>query len=180
MKDVPEMMGFKIPGDQKVPVPVRNWNGMKLALWRSRTGWDIAAKEATEILARCRHDPHCDGEMDESVVCSPTCPDREIRMSALVILNAAKMFAPVSAQRIAGDPYYAPSREFFSEVIAELAASQAELEALQAAGVRFPPPANEEAVLPKRTALRIREGEFGEEELQEPEETSTLAQEISQ
>jgi len=75
------------------------------------------------------------------------CPDRETRASALVILGAARMFAPIDARQLAREPYFAPSREFFSEVMSELAAAQAELEtiyeALRTAGIPVPtPPAN--------------------------------------
>jgi len=65
-------------------------------------------------------------------------------MSALVILGAAGMFAPVDARKVAQEQYWAPTREYYSAVIAECAAAQAELEAaleaLRAAGIEPPPP----------------------------------------
>jgi len=139
-----KMMGFEMPGDQKVPVPVRDWNGMKLGLWRSKVAWDFAARAATEIIAECAHMAGCPGILSETSPCSPDCIDREKRMSALVILNAARMFAPINARKLASEPYFAPSREYFSEVISELAAAQIELEALRgalrAAGMQPPSP----------------------------------------
>lgn len=158
-----KMMGFEASGDQRVPVMVRDWNGMKLALWRSKVAWDIAAREAAEILGRCVHAPDCLGEDLETELCLPHCPDRELRMSALVIMNAARMFAPIDARRVANEPYMAPSREYFSEVIAELATTQLERdvlrEALRAAGVEPPsPPENpEKPRLPARATTRLRE-----------------------
>ena len=59
-------------------------------------------------------------------------------MSALVILNAARQFAPVDARQLAKAPYYAPSREQFSEVLGELGAAQAELKALRGTVVTMP------------------------------------------
>lgn len=170
--DQKKMQGFEIPGDQKIPVTVRDWNGMKLAAWRSKVAWEIAAREATEILRGCEHVNGCPGEDDDTQPCvsdrwekphqeaddtdgvylaapgvqvQKGCPDRELRMSALVVLNAARMFAPIDARRVAADPYMAPSREYFSEMIAELAATQVEnnalREALRAANVPVPSPA---------------------------------------
>jgi hypothetical protein len=165
------MMGLEVAGDKKIPIVIRDWNGMKLALWRSKEAWEIAKREAEAILSRCRHKDNCpaihdetrpclsdryekhlqgDGETDEDyaarqgVRVQEGCPDRELRMSASVILNAARMFAPIDARRPAAEPYTAPSREYFSEVIGELGAAQLELDvlraALQEAGAEVPTP----------------------------------------
>ena len=132
-----------IPGDQKVPVPVRDWNALKLGLWRSKIAFDVARHQALEIIDRCAHLDGCPGAQVETEPCiAPTfdekgqmvqlgCPDREIRMSALVILNAARQLAPIDPRRTANEPYYAPSREYFSEVLSTLAATLAELEAMK-------------------------------------------------
>jgi hypothetical protein len=150
--DPRNMMGFDIPGDQRVPVPVRDWNAMKLAVWRSRVGWKIAEDRAMEIIASCRHADGCQGKDIETAPCLSGCPDREYRMSALVILNAARMFAPVHAPKPADAPYYAPSREYFSDVLAELAGSQVEIlrlrEMLRAAGIEPSPPSPDPALPP--------------------------------
>lgn len=162
-----KMMGFESLGDQRVPIAVRDWNGLKLALWRSKVAWDIALRAAAEIIDRCEHAEGCPGKESETTPCLPYCSDRELRMSALVILNAARMFAPIDARRSANDPYLAPSREYFSEVVAELASAQAELEALRAAGVEMPaPPENtEQRVLPEaRATRRLVEYDPNEEE----------------
>lgn len=178
MRSTDKMMGFEAPGDQKVPIPARDWNAMKLALWRSRAAWEIAAHAATEILDHCRHVDGCPGLEDETAPCpgptitfneeggssaqvlGPACADRELRMSALVILNAARQLAPVIARRPADAAYYAPSREYFSEVLAELTATQTEnavlREALRAAGVEPPaPPPNPDQILPKRAPAQL-------------------------
>lgn len=147
-----KMMGLINPGDQKVTVPVRDWNAMKLALWRSRNGWLIAGRQALEILGSCFHDSNCPGIDDETAPCLQECADREQRMSALVILNAARQFAPVNARQLLNEPYYAPSRERYSEVLAELSACQAELEALKE---RIQPPPNPEPASLKQPPVKI-------------------------
>jgi len=173
-----QMLGTEIPGDQKVSVPSRDWSALKLALWRSRGAWEIVVHAATEILGNCRHLRGCPGLEDETEPCpgptitfneeggnsaqvlGPACADRELRMNALVILNAARQFAPAVARRPADGAYYAPSREHFSEVLAALAAAQVEIErlraALRAAGVEPPAPTpNEDQTLPTRTPAKL-------------------------
>lgn len=161
------MMGYATPGDQKVSIPIRDWNALRLALWRSRVGWETAMRAAVEIVDRCEHVDGCPGTENESEPCLPDyyehagtttvlvsrgCKDREMRMSALVVLNAARMFAPVDARRLANDPYFAPSREYFSEVLATLAATQLELDALHASGAQAAPGSNEGPLLPIQRA----------------------------
>lgn len=153
-----KMMGLLTPGDEKVQVPQRDWNALKLAAWRSRTGWVIAVRQAIEIVQRCKHAHGCPGETVETEPCLPACPDREQRMSALVVLNAARQFAPVNARQLVNEPYYAPSRERYSEVLAELAACQAELEVL---GMRADAPPN--ATLPKLQPEPLKIPEYIEE-----------------
>jgi hypothetical protein len=157
-----EMMGLEIPGDRRVPISVRDWNAMRLALWRSSVGWGIVMRQAVSILDDCLHDPSCPGADSETELCLPNCEDREKRMSALVILNAARQFAPVDARRAADDQYFAPSREYFSEVLSSLAAAQAEneilREALRRAGIEAPtPPPNETPAVPPRLGPSKRE-----------------------
>ena len=151
--DNQKMMGLKTPGDQKVSVPVRDWNAMKLALWRSRTGWEITARSALEALGRCKHLEGCPGVGDDDEPCLAGCEDRETRMSLLVILGAARMFAPFDARRPAAESFLAPSREYFSEVMGELSAGQIENDALRAAltaaGIEIPAPAPDVKPLPE-------------------------------
>ena len=137
--DHQKMMGFDVPGDQKVPVPVRDWNAMRLALWRSKVAWDIAARAAADLVERAAHMEGCPGKELETEPCLPDCPDRELRMSALVILNAARQFAPANVHKPANAPYFAPSREYFSEVISELEVARAELEVLRGSKMTEPP-----------------------------------------
>ena len=133
--DNAKLQGFVSPDDKKVPVPIRHWEGMKRRLWHSKIAWEIALREANNLLGRGAHMEGCEAKTVETAPCLPDCPDRELRMSALVILNAARQFGPLDAIRSEG-PYFAPSREHFSEVISELGACQAELEALDSDGSR--------------------------------------------
>jgi len=73
------------------------------------------------------------------------CPDREMRMSALVILTAARQSAPVNAPKPTDEPYFAPSREYFSEVLSSLAAAQIEIERLREELKRKSAPPTEQA-----------------------------------
>ena len=139
MNKIPtKMMGYESPDDKKVSVPLGILNAQKLALWRSKYAWDIAVRQAEEIVDKCDHAPECPALTDEAALCLPECVDREIRMSALVILNAARQFAPLDARQLAKQPYYAPSREHFSAVYGELAATQAELEAIRGTVITVP------------------------------------------
>jgi hypothetical protein len=126
-----KMMGF-VDDKKKVSVDERWWAAAKLALWRQKVAWTIVQRQAESILAGCRHEAGCEGQTNESASCRPGCPDLEARLSALVIVNAARQFSPIDARKLAEAPYTAPSREYFSEVVAELVACQAELEALKA------------------------------------------------
>jgi len=158
------MMGLEVPGDERVPVPVRDWRGMKRALWRSKASWEIAEREAREIVKRCAHAVGCPAQKIESEPCvsdrydfegvliSHGCPDREQRMSALVILNAARAYGPVDARRPADETYYAPSREYFSEVLGELGAAHAELEALRGGVQQVTLPPDDDLVPPTQPA----------------------------
>lgn len=171
VRDPQEMMGRSTPDDQRVALPIRVWNALKLALWRSRYAWEIVAQRSHEIVGQCYHVPGCPGLQEETSPCLPGCRDRETRMSALVILNAARMFAPVQATRPAAMPYRAPSREYFSEVLAELVALQAENEVLRTAlnaannaAAATPTPNEESAALVPLPAARGFEralAEFG-------------------
>jgi hypothetical protein len=155
-----EMMGFEVPGDELVKVPLRDWRGMQRALWRSKGMLETAEREARAIIASCKHAIGCLGSKIESEACLPDrfaldgtlisrgCEDREHRMSALVILNAARAFGAAKIRRPADEPYYAPSREYFSEVIADLAASRAELEALRGGVQQVTIPPDDDLVPP--------------------------------
>lgn len=144
--DARTMMGFVAPGDQRVALPIRDWEALKLALWRSSTGWEIIRRSTIEIIEHCRHADGCLGKEEETAACLPDCPDRETRMSALVALNAARMFAPIDARRPADQPYFAPSREYYSEMWAALVVAHAELDAFRAAGGQVSPPPNGESL----------------------------------
>jgi hypothetical protein len=137
--------------EKKTLVDNRVWFGAKLALWRSKVGWEIVLKQAAEIVGRCAHADGCPAESDETEPCLDGCPDREVRMSALVILSAARQSEPVSASKLAEQPYSMPSREYFASVVAELAACQAELEVLRGTVITMPP-ANDPPQLKEKSA----------------------------
>ncbi len=160
-----KMMGMVTGADQKVPVTVRDWNAMKLAMWRCKIALGIIERAAAELVPQCRHIEGCPGAEDNSEPCiadtyetvtdikpdlpafnpaagadyvdnrtdlsvrsstlvSSGCPDRELRMSLLVILGASRQLAPVNARAPSGEMYMAPSRERYGEVMAELGAAQ--------------------------------------------------------
>lgn len=125
--------------EPRTPIDNRVWFGTKLALWRSQVAWEITFKQTAEILGRCAHMTGCPAESTETEPCLADCPDREIRMSALVILNAARQFAPINASKLANQPYTSPSREYFSGIVGQFAACQAELETLRGTVVTVPP-----------------------------------------
>jgi hypothetical protein len=123
--DAQKKMGLRIPGDEKVTVPARHWQAARLALWRSKHAWDIAMREAKQVLDRCEHAPECAGKGNETEVCQRDCPGREARLSALVILrtprtspraantslrsSASSWRARPSSRRFAGRPSHPPT-----------------------------------------------------------------------
>jgi len=135
------MLGYETDADKRVTIPIRHWEAMRLALWRSRFAWEAVLPQARLLLEQCKHAEGCPGTTSESEPCGPDCPDRERRLSALVILAAARQFAPLDARKPAdGARYIAPSRERFSEIMAELMATQLELDVLRAKGYTETPP----------------------------------------
>lgn len=134
------MLGLETDADRKVTIPVRHWDAMRLALWRHKVAWEAVLPQAQLILEQCGHAEGCPGISSETEPCGPDCPDRERRLSALVILAAAKRFAPIDARRPSDGLFVAPSRERFSEIIAELTTAQLELDLLHAQGYSVTPP----------------------------------------
>jgi hypothetical protein len=134
------MLGLETDGDKKVTLPVRHWEAMRLALWRNKVAWEAVLPQARLILVECGHVEGCPGISAESEPCGPDCPDRERRLSALVIIAAAKRFAAIDARRPTEATFIAPSRERFSEIISELMAAQLELDVLHAQGHTVTPP----------------------------------------
>jgi len=139
--DPKKQMGFETEADKKVQMRAGDLSGLKRALWVSKEAWEIVEREAESILGRCQHLDGCPAATDETAQCLGGgifgsdvvgCPDRELRLSALVILNAARQFESVDARRPAESPYFAPSREYFSKVLAELGAVQIENDELRA------------------------------------------------
>lgn len=130
------MMGLDTPGDQKVPITVRDWDALRRALWRSKIVLEIAERQALVILEHCSHMPLCPGKTSETEPCFAGCVDREKRLSANVILSAARQLTAANSllvRKPADGTYFAPSREYFSETLAALVAAQVEIETLRAA-----------------------------------------------
>ena len=170
-----KLLGWESPDDKDVKIKLGHWNAMRLALWRSKYAWEIVVKQAEAIEEACKHAEGCPATDDETAVCLAECPDRETRMSALVILNAARQFAPVDARQLAKQPYFAPSREHFSEVVAELGVSQLELEAIRGSAVTVPPEPEKTVPepLPAQRAVGLVSGtSTGPEGPQQEEKTS--------
>src|ERR1700676_4979631 len=113
--DAKKLMGFDTPGDKKFSVSMRDWDGMKRAIWRSKLGWETVQRETSALLLRCAHMEGCAGKTDEQSPCLPDCPDREMRLSVLVMLNTARQSSPVIDRKPTDGAYFAPSREHFSE-----------------------------------------------------------------
>lgn len=128
-----KMMGLDTPGDQKVPITVRDWDALRRALWRSKIVLEITERQALVILEQCSHMPLCPGKTSETEPCFAGCVDREKRLSANVILNAARQLTAALVRKPADSTYFAPSREYFSETLSALAAAQVEIEMLRAA-----------------------------------------------
>ncbi len=170
-------MGFETPSDKRVPVSVRDWTAMKLAMWKARYALGIVARSASEILARCKHEQGCPGETVETEPCFAGCPDRETRMDALVTLNAARMFTPVNAHQPM-EPYFAPSRERYSETISQLGATEVERDALREMlrSMGAEPPTPPENTEPARLEQKPAQ-QFAEEDLILEEETAHTEEE---
>ncbi len=132
-------LGIETDGDRRVAISVRHWDALRLALWRSKVAWEAVLPQARLILEQCGHAAGCPGITSESETCGPDCPDRERRLSALVILAAAKPFQQIDV-RGPESRFIAPSRERYSEVMAALAVAQAELDAFRAQGLTVTPP----------------------------------------
>ena len=169
-----KMMGFEAPGDQRVPVSVRDWTAMKLAAWKARFAFENIALKAIATIGRCRHEKNCPGATEETAPCFAGCPDREMRMDALVILNNARVFTPVNANQ-PYEPYFAPSREKYSETLSQLGAAEVERDALRgmlrSMGVEPPaPPENKE---PARLEQKKNVEWSTEEDLEEEETPPT-------
>ena len=115
-----QLQGFD--EEEKVSVDARHWQAMRRQLIRLVLGWRYADKEITRILDGARHAPSCPNAKDRSVPCLPSCPDREMVLSALVIKHNASNFSMLQQGlplRITGE-YHPPSREYFDAIVSEL------------------------------------------------------------
>ena len=95
-----------------------------------------------------------------------------MRMDALVILNNARVFSPVNANQ-PYEPYFAPSREKYSETLSQLGAAEVERDALRGMlrSMGVEPPAPPENAEPARLEQKPAQ-QFMEEETPPTEEES--------
>lgn len=167
--DPRKMMGFEAPGDQRVPVSLRDWTAMKLGAWKAKFALENTALKAIAIIKRCRHEKDCPGATDETAPCFAGCQDREVRMDALVILNNARVFMPVNANQ-PHEPYFAPSREKYTETLTQLGAAEVERDTLRELlrSMDVEPPAPPENKEPALLSERKPAQQYTEEDLEEP------------
>jgi len=121
-----QLLGFQ--AEEKVTIDAKRWQGVRRQLVRLVIGWRYAEKEASRILEVCRHAEGCLGASDRSKPCLPACPDREMRLSALVIQRNAEQYAMVRETlglplRVEGE-FHPPSRETWDAVISEIEAAR--------------------------------------------------------
>jgi hypothetical protein len=120
-----QLLGFQKP--EMVSVDAKKWQAVRRQLVRLVIGWRYAAKESGRILETCRHADGCRAAAgDHTAPCLPACPDREVRLSALVIAHNAELYAMLRETmglplRVDGD-FHPPSRETWDAVVSELEA----------------------------------------------------------
>ena len=106
-----------------------------------KMSWGFVESECRDLVASCKHAEGCLGATDIRESCLPSCPDRQTRLSALVIYANAREFTKVEAQKptsIEGGGYIPPTREFFDLVLSDLAAAETELAEMKKAGFALP------------------------------------------
>ena len=107
---------------ETVTIDARRWKALRRQMLRMVLGWRNTQREARRILDSCRHASGCEGAADPSRPCLASCPDREGRLSALVILGNADehvMFASALPRKLDND-YSPPARETWDALVAEL------------------------------------------------------------
>lgn len=116
-----QMLG--IPKVEKVSIDVRQWRALRRQMVRMVLGWRIADREMALVLAGCRHDAGCPAREDRTQSCLSTCPDRETRLSALVVKHNAELYS-MHGETLPkhGDDYRPPPREYFDAIVSELEA----------------------------------------------------------
>jgi hypothetical protein len=126
MRPTPDaMLGFQPEG--KVTIDVRHWDALRRIVWRMKTSWGFVENECNAIIATCRHVDGCRGAVDSTETCHPQCPDRQTRLSALVILANAREFARADVHK-PGANYIPPTREYFDALVSDLATAEYTLE----------------------------------------------------
>lgn len=123
------LLGFE--PDHKVTIDSRHWESLKRIVWRMKTSWGFVGNESADLVASCRHTDGCPGAKSDSETCLRSCPDRQTRLSALVILANSREFEKVTAPtptKVSGAGYMPPTREFFDSLLSDLVAAQSENE----------------------------------------------------
>lgn len=113
--------------EKTIPVKERVWQSMRRILARQAVSWTHCLRESRLILDACRHDPACPSKRgDPGLPCLQSCPDREINLSARVLLASALEFAgTLRLPSWTGTGYIPPTREYFDRILAELEAMRA-------------------------------------------------------
>jgi hypothetical protein len=117
---VAEQQGFG--KNETVTIDAKKWAAMRRQMIRIVLGWRYADKEIARVIEHCRHSDGCPAVQDRTTPCLPSCPDREIFLSALVIKHNAEQYAMLQRDlplRIEGD-FHPPGREYFDVIVSEL------------------------------------------------------------
>jgi len=149
-----QILGFQ--PESKVSIDARHWESLKRIVWRMKTSWGFVESECRDLIASCQHAEGCLGADDIREPCLSSCPDRQTRLSALVIYANAREFISVNAPKptsIEGGGYIPPTREFFDLVLSELVVAHAELDdmkkLIQESGATLPPTVSPPVLPPK-------------------------------
>jgi hypothetical protein len=115
-----KLQGFQ--ADEKVAVKVRTWEGIRRTLANMMETAVQVVRECDEQLERCKHAPGCTAQGGLVDPCPPECPDREFRLSALVIrANFARYVGMYTLPKGNSEGVtLPPAREFLDQMISEL------------------------------------------------------------
>ncbi len=119
------MLGFQ--PDAKVTIDARHWEALRRIVWRMKVAWGFVEQECLALVATCRHVDGCRGAVESTEPCRAECPDRQTRLSALVVLANAREFARADARK-PGASYIPPTREYFDAIVSDLVAAEVALD----------------------------------------------------
>jgi hypothetical protein len=141
-KEDAKLQGFV--EDEKIEVSTAWLEAMRRSLARVMLTCEQISYECGEMLTRCVHSPECPGKSDETVPCEPHCPDREWRLSALVIRRNCQQHVEkvgkVTLPRTADGILLPPPREFIEHIVAQNELLSAKLEERERVSTEPAPP----------------------------------------